>query len=77
MATTDVSILCRCEVCGPVAQFQCHEVWRFYEGCQVMKLMGFVPYHPDVCAVKRVEPCTPDDNLALQHARQILQFMNE
>ena len=70
-------VMCRCEVCGPVAQFQCHEVWRFYEGYQVLKLMGFVPYHPDVCAVKRLEPCTPDDDLGMQHAQKILQFMNE
>ncbi|KAL3163252.1 hypothetical protein ABBQ32_009651 [Trebouxia sp. C0010 RCD-2024] len=67
----------KCEVCGPVDQFQCHEVWRFYEGYQVLKLMGFVPYHPDVCAVKRLEPCTPDDNKGMQHAKRVLQLMNE
>ena len=43
----------------------------------MLKLMGFVPYHPDVCAVKRLEPCTPDDDFGMQHARTILQFMNE
>ena len=69
--------VCRCEVCGPVDQFQCHEVWRFYEGYQVLKLMGFVPYHPDVCAVKRLGPCTPDNSKGMQHANKILQLMNE
>lgn len=67
----------RCRECGPVGQLQCRERWRFYEGYQVIKLMGFAAAHPQVCAVKHLDPCCLPSDPRRQHAVALLQHINE
>ena len=62
---------------GQEWQVEVSEIWRFFEGPHILKLMGFTALHPDVLAVKQWDPCTQLTNLACQQVDALLQTMNE
>ena len=52
-------------------------MWRFFEAYRIMKLIGFLAAHPDVCLVKHLDPCCPPEHPQRQECLPILQYMNE